>query len=263
MKKIIKKVIFFLVYFLSPRGKRGAVILMYHSVAISDTFFSVSPEVFENQIEFLKSKSVEFVKFSELVERRRAHQSLDNLVCLTFDDGYEDNYLNAYPVLKKYSIPATIFVATGYVGSEMQISTGQRLKMMSREMVSDLMKSGLVECMPHGHTHRSLVKIDKQEIHRDILESQKTLESIDISGQKGYYFAYPYGDYNQETIDILSLLGFKGSAGVEEGIVTRESKFFELPRMNVVSETSFCEFACKTQKAPAYLFTRKLWTSTK
>jgi peptidoglycan/xylan/chitin deacetylase (PgdA/CDA1 family) len=71
---------------------------------------------FEKQIQFL-SKIFRMITISQLLEEINSDTLQPNTICVTFDDGYRDNYLYAYPILKKYEVPATIFLATGAIGN--------------------------------------------------------------------------------------------------------------------------------------------------
>ena len=100
-------------------GKRNLTILLYHRVGPQAAPFfgtSVSPIVFEKQIRFLK-RNYKIIDFQDLKLFNFNYRSYKDLVILTFDDGYRDNFLYAYPILKKYGIPATIFLATDFIGT--------------------------------------------------------------------------------------------------------------------------------------------------
>ena len=95
----------------------GAVILMYHSVAPEDAApyiepaNRIDPRMFERQMAFLAAER-RVVALSELVNGKSLPA---RAVCITFDDGYRDNLTVAAPILEKYRLPATLFLATGYV----------------------------------------------------------------------------------------------------------------------------------------------------
>lgn len=95
-------------------------ILLYHRVAAREdnwSLESVSPETFEQHIKYLR-RSYEFLSLNGLAQCMRQEKPLpQKAVVVTFDDGYKDNYLHAYPILKKYSIPATIFLTSGHIGT--------------------------------------------------------------------------------------------------------------------------------------------------
>lgn len=107
---------------LSLFRKNGGVILTYHSindvsVNLIHTPNIVSTENFEKQIKYLSAKK-KVVSLDELVTNiQKGIKIPKGSVVVTFDDGYKDNYLNAYPILKKYNIPATTFLATNYIDS--------------------------------------------------------------------------------------------------------------------------------------------------
>jgi len=94
---------------------------MYHRIAdvdIDPWQLSVSPGNFEAQIAFLQS-NYNIIPLADLVEQLHEKKLRKNAVCITFDDGYADNYYQAFPILKKYNCPATFFIAGSYVNSKM------------------------------------------------------------------------------------------------------------------------------------------------
>jgi peptidoglycan/xylan/chitin deacetylase (PgdA/CDA1 family) len=103
---------------LSPHLSRRFQILGYHKVSPDDhPFFEpVHPRLFEQQMQFLQS-CYRVMSLQELVQRAARGDVPQRAVAITFDDGYRDNYEYAFPILKKYKFPATIFVATGAIGT--------------------------------------------------------------------------------------------------------------------------------------------------
>jgi peptidoglycan/xylan/chitin deacetylase (PgdA/CDA1 family) len=102
----------------SRRLSRRFQILGYHKVSPDPhPFFApITPELFETQMQFLKS-CYRVMRLDELVARNAKGDLPDRAVAITFDDGYRDNFDFAFPILKKYQLPATIFVATGAIGT--------------------------------------------------------------------------------------------------------------------------------------------------
>ncbi len=102
--------------------KKGSfTILTYHRISDSDygdPFLTITPHNFERQIRYL-TKRFKVVSLEELVKHIQSQYStLDDYIAITFDDGYRDNYTNAYPILKKYKVPATIFLTTDFIGTD-------------------------------------------------------------------------------------------------------------------------------------------------
>lgn len=109
-------------YFRKKALKRGSfTILTYHRISDSnygDPFLSITPHNFERQIQYL-AKKYKIVSLGELTKYvQPQYPALDDYVAITFDDGYRDNYTNAYPILRKYKVPATIFLSTGFIGTD-------------------------------------------------------------------------------------------------------------------------------------------------
>ncbi|UPU37766.1 polysaccharide deacetylase family protein [Geomonas paludis] len=104
--------------------KNSAFILMYHRILDERNFPSyylqpgmyVMSETFEKHVLFL-NKFFNILPFEELIVRIQKGKSIRRCCCITFDDGWSDNYFHAYPILKTLGVPATIFLATGYVGT--------------------------------------------------------------------------------------------------------------------------------------------------
>lgn len=103
--------------FIEKRRSRNVQILVYHRVNDErDAFFPATPTItFRNQMEYL-AENFNICSLAEAVERLKKDDVPENTVVVTFDDGYRDNYLYAFPVLQRLSIPATIFLATGAIG---------------------------------------------------------------------------------------------------------------------------------------------------
>ncbi len=104
--------------FVRKRTTKCIQIFVYHRVnEEGDPFFPAIPtKLFERQLTYLASQ-YSVIGLEEAVERMKHGDVPDNTVVITFDDGYRDNYLNAFPILKKLSLPATIFLATDAMDS--------------------------------------------------------------------------------------------------------------------------------------------------
>lgn len=236
LKRIIKDILALIV----PRQK-GIPVLMYHSIDKNDVFFTVKPCVFERQMSYLKDNNYQVIGLSDLVEFLEKGEELpQKAVVITFDDGFEDNYFNAFPVLKKYNFPATVFLATGLIGGEINNSQNIPLKMLNWRQIEEMHSSGLVDFQPHAVSHQRLDKFDKNKIKEEIIESRKIIE--EKLDKKCLFFAYPKGKYNQDIIEILKENGFKAARTVDAGKVNKGDDLFKLKRVSINSTTSFIQF---------------------
>jgi len=232
LKNLIKNCVYFFINFLPYQ--EGAVILMYHSVADNNVFFTVKPEIFETQMKYLKNNNYNVIKLSDLIDILKYNNKIPKkIVVLTFDDGYNDNYTNVFPILKKYNFPATIFLITGLIGKEINNSQNITLKALNWDEIQEMHNSGLVDFQPHTTNHR-------ESNQQEIIDSKKEIEKK--FGKKCEFFAYPRGLYNKEIIDILKNNGFKAARTVEGGKVNQGDNLFKLKSVSVNSTTSFIQF---------------------
>jgi peptidoglycan/xylan/chitin deacetylase (PgdA/CDA1 family) len=237
MKRILKGFIYWLSnWFLT----KGAVVLMYHSVGEDNSFFTVKSSEFEKQIEYLKKNSFNVISLGQLEKYLKIKKIPPKTIVITFDDGYENNYTEAFPIIKKYKIPITIFLSTGKIGDKLNIHRGESLPMLDWQQISEMHDSELVDFEPHTINHPKLAKLNLEEITHEIRESKKTLESfLKITCP---YFSYPFGSYNDESLRIVEDLGFRLAFTVKKGRVRVSTNRFLLPRNSIDSQVGFDEF---------------------
>lgn len=254
MKATLKNILFRLLA-LFPKNVDGrASILMYHSVGTSgDAFFSVTANEFDAQMRFLKEHDRAVIALSELVRRMKEGVPLHGEVVLTFDDGYKDNFTNAYPILKKFDFPATIFITTGLVGDVDE----RGFEMLSEAEIKEMHASGLIDIEPHSSSHPKLAKCSKEEVLREVRDSKDALEKL--LGKTCTLFAYPYGNYSEETVHIVRELGFFAAVTVEEGTVALGDDLLRLKRNSIDRLTAWTQFCGKISRTIDRYNTIKSW----
>ncbi len=239
-------VIFWLSLFSDGSNLRDrASILMYHSVGENKAFFTVKKANLERQLEYLHKQNFKVILLSELIKKIHRREDISRNVVITCDDGFKDFYTTFFPLLKKFNFKATVFIATGFIGASFTNSEGIRLPTMTRGELSELQYSGLVELMPHAHTHPDFDRIKFEVAQDEIKQSVDVLTSV--TGQtKDLLFSFPRGRYTQEILEYLrSTQIFIGAVSVTPGLVRTGSDLFCLPRNPVDSLTSFLEFKSK------------------
>src|SRR3989339_1931367 len=247
MKSTLKNIFFVLVGFFPSRMQKSASILMYHSVSENGLFFSVSPYTFEKQLAYLKREKYSVIKLSELIARIKKHKDISKCVVITFDDGYRDNYADAFPLLQKYSFPATIFLATHFVESERDVH-GVTIPMLTKAQITEMVATGSIEFMPHTQTHLSLREDTPLEVAiKEVVDSSLDVERL--TGARAAIFSYPKGRVNVAVDGYLRENGWDGAVTVEEGLVTPKSDIFLLCRNSVDSATSMAQFKGKVSRA--------------
>ena len=193
---------------------------MYHRVndALEPSDLVVPTAKFREQMIFLKQHcGVVDVSRSNLVNQ----DSTSVKVAITFDDGYRDNYLNAYPVLKELRLPATIFLTTGMIGTDKKRPRYKDMAtpdMLSWEEVKEMTNNGIT-FGAHTVNHPRLSQLGYEEQKKEIQESMAVI-SHKAARQQGekMVFCYPYGDYNTDTLKILKDLGVDKAYTIKPGI---------------------------------------------
>lgn len=225
----------------------GLPILMYHSVSYNKIFFTVTPESFQKQMEWLHRNKCRVIRLKELADIiGRKGEIPKKTAVLTFDDSFEDIYFNAWPVLKKYGFPAAVFTVTDFIGKEQRNeSTGILFKTLRWEQIKEMHDSGLIDFEPHTCGHRELTKISPEEARKEILDSRRIIE--EGLNKKCHFFAYPRGKYNQDIVNILKENNFLAALTVNPGRAGKSSNLLELPRQSIDSATGRIQFMYKVR----------------
>ncbi len=170
--------------------REGLVVLMYHHIAPApapedEQFpFTITPQMFEKQLQFLKQHNYTPISEHDLYRASRTGEKVRTChpVLLTFDDGYEDNYTYLYPLLKKYQANALIFLVTKRIGTPGYLTW---------EQIKEMKNSGRVAFGSHTCSHRRLRSLSDEEIRQEITQSKQILEA-QLHGQV-ISFCYPFG----------------------------------------------------------------------
>jgi len=199
-------------------------ILMYHYIrdAFGETELgkklSVSPSNFALQLKWLKENNYETIKISDLADPGKTALSKvyfdkKKPIVLTFDDGYQDAYAQALPILKKYGFIGTFYIIRGYVGGGNYLNQAQ---------IDELANAGM-EIGSHSMTHPDLSTVNFDEAKNQILNSKSGAIS----------FCYPSGKYNDQIISLVKEAGYTSATTTHMGVADQNSNLFELPRIRV------------------------------
>ncbi|MFL2840373.1 MAG: polysaccharide deacetylase family protein [Pseudohongiellaceae bacterium] len=187
-------------------------ILCYHSINSRDSYEAdpLSPEYFEAHLDYLSQNYnvIPLDQAANYIERKQC--DVDNPVVITFDDGYVDNYEVAFPLLKKFRLPATIFVVTGFVNRNLLLIDDPNFGPLSWDQIREMDMHGLVTFGAHSDTHRILSNISDAEVQNEIIMSKSILE--DELGHDIDLFAYPNGqmsDIPPSAINVVEEKSFR------------------------------------------------------
>ncbi len=181
-------------------------ILAYHRVhpEVSPRTPTVSPEAFDRQMEILAQRWKP-VPLSTVIESLAAGKPLPRrAVAVTFDDGTEDNFTHAFPVLARHRIPATIFLIVGQTSRPGYLSADQ-IRQMAR---------GGVCFGSHGLDHEYLPSLSGPELKRTLSESKRLIENLGVPAE---IISYPGGGFTAEAIEAAKAAGYLGGCTTNRG----------------------------------------------
>lgn len=205
-------------------------VLMYHSISVytEDPYLvTVDPARFERQLAWLRARGFRGVSMRELLEAR-SRGAANNLVGLTFDDGYADFAENVVPRLARYGWTATVFVLSGRLGADNRWDVeGPRKALMSATQVEQVAAAGM-EIGSHGMLHRPLVDLEDDSLRAEVSRSRATLQ--ELSGQPVRGFCYPYGHVDRRVAGAVRASGYDYGTAIWRGSTSGR---YALPRTYV------------------------------
>jgi peptidoglycan/xylan/chitin deacetylase (PgdA/CDA1 family) len=214
--------------FLWARAQYVVPIIMYHSIDENAGIsrLSVCPESFKKQMYFLKRHNYNVVRLEDLAALVKKGKIPYKTIAITFDDGYENNYTYAYPVLKELNLPATIFIAPALVGREGYLTWEQLIEMA---------ESSVVSIGSHAMSHAYLVELPEQKLDIEISDSKRAIESH--IRKKVYSFSYPVGTFSEYIKDKVRKAGYKIAVSTNPGKGYPKHDLFAMKRLRI-SKTS-------------------------
>ena len=200
-----------------PKPKSWPRLLMYHSISNElPTGMNTPPAIFEWQVAWLKKQGYCFCTVSELLTTQQK-----KAIAITFDDGFANNYDDAFPILQKYHAKATIYLAPDIAD----------IDKLTPPQISEMQASGLIEFGAHSLHHINLSQADAAQAQAEIMGSKERVEQL--TGQPCVSFAYPFGRFNQQTIDLVKAAGFSSAVTTKKNIIANLGKqSWTIPRIS-------------------------------
>ena len=201
---------------LSADGFQTIPILTYHRFAENcDSPLCMPAKTFERQMQYLAENGYHVITAEDLAAFLEYRQGLPKKsVLITMDDGYRSVYNTAYPILKKYGFKATLFIYTSFVGVSKMAITWNQLK----EMQTDGFTIGSHTIYHSDLTNPKEGESEQEHIARLKEELNGSKKIIDRKlGQDTYFLAYPFGYYDQRSIQMAKEAGYKLAMSVKRG----------------------------------------------
>ncbi|MSP53087.1 MAG: hypothetical protein EXR81_02400 [Gammaproteobacteria bacterium] len=221
MKKII---IFILLLTMGEAfADSNAIFIMYHRVG--DARYpttNVTVEQFTEEMQYLHDQHYNVLPMADIITKLKHNETLpDKTVGISFDDAFDTIYTTAWPILKKYHFPFTLFVATEPLDKNFK-------GMMTWAQVKALAEQG-VTIGDHSVTHGHLATANVATLEKEIMSAKERI--YQETGQQAVLFAYPFGEYSLNFPKLLAKLGFLAAFTQITGAVNAQSDFYLLPRI--------------------------------
>lgn len=214
-------------------------ILMYHYIGNNpnpndharDTL-SVVPDEFDKQLQYLSSSGYIPISLDTFYAALKKQVTLPSKpIILTFDDGYIDFYVNAFPLLKKYHFHATEFIPTGLMNQGYYLTWDEIKQMQS---------SGLISFEAHSVHHYDLASLSDSALNFELSQSKQTLQSE--LGVPVNFMAYPYGISDTRVQQAAQRAGYLGAAGTWRGEIQSEGTIYNMPRVRITGHMDLQSF---------------------
>jgi len=244
-------------------------VLVYHQVFPVDdsgtvqNTWCVSTKCFSEQMQLLSIGRYKVLSVDEALKHLQTRTPFPaKAVCVTFDDGYQNNYQYAFPALVQHGITATFYVTTKYLGTDRPFDwikpvgnakNALHQKPLNWQEITEMRKHGM-EFASHSHTHPNFFKINVDRMNWELFESQRVLSKhLDLIGNS---FVCPYGIWGKTSDALKSLLqhnGYDGAFLGKWGSITLKTDRFDLPRIVIYGEDSIRTFKHKIEGAYDWL----------
>lgn len=212
---------------------KSVPVLMYHSIDYEKgNELRVPKEAFREQMSYLKQNGYTTLTLNELYNFFINNKPIpEKAIVITFDDGYKDNFENAYPILKEFGFNATIFVITSTVDTDKGYLTSKELK--------ELEANG-IDIESHTVNHEQLDKLTYNEQITTLKNSKEYLEKL--LGEQKKYTAYPFGKWNDDTIKAAKDSGYAMVFTTVSGWANKSQDIYKLHRVYISANFSMKEF---------------------
>lgn len=219
----------------------GVSVLMYHMIGDEQGNAAIMTEAnLRIQMNYLRDHGYHPITMQELYDYVTKGAPLpEKPVCITFDDGYLDSYTIVYPMMKEYGFPWTLFLITDDVGKPYNRMTWDQL----REMANSHTVTIASHTLSHPKLHNLATRAEKE---KEIVDANKALKYQ--LGIDNVWLAYPYGDYDDEVIDICKKAGIKMAVTTDAGRVHVGSFPYDLKRAYIGNDISIARFSERLNK---------------
>jgi len=227
-------------------GRGGtARVIYYHRIDDEDHRSCVAPAAFAEQMRHLRAEGYNVVPFSHLRTWLDEHRPFpERTVAITFDDGFADNHRHAFPVLAREALPATIFLAAGFIGGrELPVLRDRSgVAPLSWDQVREMAQNG-IDMGAHTLSHPSLPELSDGDLAHEIAGSRALI--ADRTGTEPDAFCYPRGRFDERVKQAVRAAGYRLACTTLPGCITPDTHPYSLRRTFIARDDSLRDFAHK------------------
>lgn len=202
---------------------RGVPVICYHSITEDKSKrgpIVIPKEIFKDQLKTIKDQGYITLTMAQLSAYLYENKPIpEKSVVITFDDGYKDNYTEAFPILKELNMTGTIFVISSFI---------DRDGCLSKDEIKEMSDYG-IDIESHTVSHNKLSSMSYEVQLRELKDSKQTIESI--TNKPVIAIAYPEGKYNNNTKKAVSEAGYTMGFTIERGYADRKDNPAQLNRI--------------------------------
>ena len=221
----------------STHSLKGLPVLMYHSISDEKTndAFVLSVNKFREQMHYLHRHGFHTLSMKQVMNFLTKNQMLpEKPILITIDDGYQNIYTNAFPIMRRYGIHGTIFVIANTIDRNSDYLTSSELRQMQRFGIT-------VES--HTLNHENLSQLSYAQQLYTLSFSKTEIEHL--TGERVHAIAYPFGKFNDLTLRAARAAGYTLGFTTNGGYVNRSDNVFKMKRCGVYGPDTMSMFCHK------------------
>ncbi len=224
-------------------------ILMYHQIAPMPQSgpyrgLSVPPSKFRRQMQWLKRLGYQGLSMQQLLPYIKGEKR-GKVFGITFDDGYQNVFENALPVLRDLGFSSTVYMVAGHFGGWNFWDSSKGIARSELMTIAQLKEwqAAAQEIGAHTVDHTDLTQLSLQEAKYQIEQARSLLQAV--FGQRIESFCYPYGQYNADICALTQAAGYSNSTIVSRGLALPSDNLYALPRVTVSGTLDLASFLLK------------------
>lgn len=223
------------------------LILSLHHCSPEKDALTISPEIFEAMLQEIQKLGFTFLNYQEfqaiIFGQKKAEKKQ---VLLTFDDGYYDNFAFAFPLLKKYKIPAVIFLISSKIQDKKRekapkflphkiIEEGENLEQfLTLDEIREMENSSLIEFDSHSFSHFSCNSEDEEALESELQSSFLKMKEL-FPNKKNFGFCWPKGEFNAKALKIIKNSPYSFAFSTLDGAYLYGDNLFTIRRIDFSS----------------------------